>query len=441
MTTANAPSLVLSPDRREINSQGESYRYLLIEVGAPPMPTRSRPRIPLNLSVVLDASGSMQGARLASAKLAIRQLVERLRAVDIVSLVSFADEAVIHADALRIGISKSQLLHDLAGIGTRGCTNLFDGWKQGSLCAASVMEHALGRHNRVLLLSDGHANRGPFDPNTLRQHAEQLRDRGLFTSTVGVGHGYSPVQIQALAHAGGGRMHDTDTGEDLIDVLMGELDDLNETVIHNAVIELDLPPRTRGFVYGVGEETAVGGTLRIYLGDLLSGSTRRVVVQIKTPGGPVGSDLPLKARVVWSEPDRAYRRRVGAEESCALKYTNDTEALLSNRRDDMVASVVAEIWQAWIVRRATALNSEGSCADADQFIKGQLGWFARYVEGLPSGLKLVAELDGFSDDVRFALDVGRSKGLLSGAWHSLHGSSDKRRSKRGSNWKSDLKSH
>lgn len=441
MTSENTPSLVLSADRREINAHGESYRYLLIEVGAPTMPTRAHARIPLNLSVVLDASGSMQGPRLASAKQAIGQLVERLRAEDIVSLVSFADESIVHAEAVRIGSDTSQLLQDLGSIGTRGCTNLFDGWKEGARCAASVMEAQLGRHNRVLLLSDGHANRGPCDPRSLREHAEQLRDRSLFTSTVGIGAGYSPVQIQALAHAGGGRMHDTDTGEDLIDVLIGELDDLNATAIHNAVVELELPPRTRGFVYGVGEETAVGGTLRIHLGDLLSGSSRRVVVQIKTPGGPVGSDLALTARVVWSEPDRAYRRRVGPEESCVLRYTNEPDALLITRRDDAVAVVVAETWQAWIVRRATALNTSHRFTEADAFVQSQLTWFTRYVEGLPAGQKLVAELDGFGHDMLFELSDDRAKGLLTGAWHSLHCSIDKRRSKRGKDWKSGMESH
>ena len=59
--------------------------------------------------------------------------------------------------------------------------------------------------NRVIVLSDGHANRGLVEPGELGHHAAELRKRGLYTSTVGIGDNYSPVQLDAIAEHGGGR--------------------------------------------------------------------------------------------------------------------------------------------------------------------------------------------------------------------------------------------
>jgi hypothetical protein len=65
----------------------------------------------------------------------------------------------------------------------------------------------------------------------LAKHASELRKRGIVTSTVGVGHNYSPTQLQAIAEAGGGRMHDAEEPGDIAQIVMAELNDTLSTVV------------------------------------------------------------------------------------------------------------------------------------------------------------------------------------------------------------------
>ena len=54
-------------------------------------------RVPLNLSIVLDRSGSMMGEKLAAAKEAARSLVQRLWPDDVVSVVTYDDQVQVVA--------------------------------------------------------------------------------------------------------------------------------------------------------------------------------------------------------------------------------------------------------------------------------------------------------------------------------------------------------
>ena len=75
----------------------------------------------------------------------------------------------------------------LAGIEPRNSTDLHAGWLTGcEQVAAGLQAEGV---NRVLLLTDGLANRGVTDPDELARLAYDLRRRGVATSTFGVGHG------------------------------------------------------------------------------------------------------------------------------------------------------------------------------------------------------------------------------------------------------------
>ena len=78
---------------------------------------------------------------------------------------------------------------------------------KGSEHVARHMAQHPGTRNRVLVLSDGHANRGVTEPDLLADTAVGLRNRGIFTSTVGIGLDYSTAQLEVLAEHGGGMMH------------------------------------------------------------------------------------------------------------------------------------------------------------------------------------------------------------------------------------------
>ncbi|RMH12262.1 MAG: VWA domain-containing protein [Planctomycetota bacterium] len=435
MNTRPAPELSASIDSPEVSSLTSTERYLLLNVTTPPLPRENRQRLPLNLSIVIDASGSMSGARLEAAKTAVHRLIDTLEDGDMLSLVSFADEAVVHAEAVALGVEGRHRLHSVTrSLCTRGCTNLFDGWHRGVLAAAEIMDRGERRNSRVLLLSDGHANCGLLDIDAISRHASALRDRGLPTSTVGIGAAYSPTFLLALAEAGGGSLHDTDTGEDLIDVMLGELDDVRKVVVENAEIEIDLPHGVDASVLSSTDAHSVRGTLRVPLGALIEQITRRVVVRLLAPPAPEGSSLEVRARLHWNRPGIPQDHYTGEDVSVTLRSVSEAELAAAAPAPD-IAAHVAELWNAWAIRYATSLNERCDFERAVSFLDGELSRFEPYARSLPHGRKLVRELHSLRRCVGRQLDPIMTKGLIKGSRDAIHGVMDKRAAMRGRNWK------
>ena len=85
------PSLIFRSLLPAVAVDGASTLDLLITVSAPPLPPElpSRSRPPLNLALVIDRSGSMEGEKLSHARKAARLLVRGLSARDRLAIVTF----------------------------------------------------------------------------------------------------------------------------------------------------------------------------------------------------------------------------------------------------------------------------------------------------------------------------------------------------------------
>jgi len=425
-------------DNRILSTSDTSERYMLLEVESPAIQIEREDRLPLNLAIVLDASGSMGGGRLRAAKVAVHQLIDALDENDTLSLISFAEGVIAHALPVRLETDGRRTLHlAVDQVRTRGSTNLFAGWYNGARVAAEAMEREGRMRNRVLLLSDGMANRGVRSLRVIKEHAEAVCLRGLLTSTIGIGAGYSPRYLQALALAGGGSMHDTDTGEDLIDVLLGELDDARQAVAENAEIQVVLPTGVEATVLSTGDEHAVGGTLRIRLGTLFERSVRRVAVRLCTPVGQRGETLKLSARLLWNEPGCAQQQHASEVVSETLSYATES-ALPPEITDLNVASVVARLWNAWAIRSATTLNEQRDFEAAAEFLDLEMTRFECYVRDLPHGKRFLRELRSLRSRIQRRLDPAVLKGLATGSYKELHGKADMRRDVGPDDWKFDL---
>ena len=89
-------TLHISTDRRLVRAGVHSTRYLRVRIAAPEAP-RHRERLPLDVALVIDKSGSMDGGKLELAKMAARQAVELLGPRDYVALVAYDTEVELLA--------------------------------------------------------------------------------------------------------------------------------------------------------------------------------------------------------------------------------------------------------------------------------------------------------------------------------------------------------
>lgn len=67
----------------------------------------------------------------------------------------------------------------------------------------------------MIVLSDGRANQGLLSTDEIASHAQELANRNLLTSSIGIGNDYEARFLQALAISGGGDMHDAEHPDEI----------------------------------------------------------------------------------------------------------------------------------------------------------------------------------------------------------------------------------
>jgi Ca-activated chloride channel homolog len=214
---------------------GESTRLsLVVRFGADGAPD-SAARRRLNLSLVLDRSGSMAGAPLKQAIRAAQSLVGQLADDDRLSVVIYDDnaETLLAPDLAK---EKAAIQALLGRVGAGGCTNLSGGWLEG---CKHVKKHASSEYvNRVLLLTDGQANVGVTDPAVLIKTARQKSDEGVITTTLGFGSGFNEDLLIGMARAAEGNFYFIESPEDVAQVFKIELEGLSSVVGQNLVVSV-----------------------------------------------------------------------------------------------------------------------------------------------------------------------------------------------------------
>ncbi len=354
-------TLSIKTDRQLIRAAARSNRYVLLNFTAPQTP-RPESRRPVNVAFVLDRSGSMSGQnKFPLAVQAIEHSLRMLRAEDRFSLVLFDNEVDILARSVTATPAATrQALDALSSIHPRGSTDLCAGWMRGCEQVAGFV--AEEKTSRVLLLTDGLANQGVQDRDTLARHASELRQRGVSTSTFGVGADFDERLLRDMAHEGGGNFYFLESARQIPDLITSELGEALEVVIPQAAIELDIPHRASAEVLNRFRSSNADNSLRIELGDVVSAQEVEVLVRVNFPKSETGATAALRARVVGRAGD--VMQSGGIEWTYATHADNDRQA-----RDTEVDRRVADIYASRARAEATEANRRGDFVAARRVIE------------------------------------------------------------------------
>jgi Ca-activated chloride channel homolog len=245
-------------------------------------------RLPLNLSLVLDRSGSMYGGKLEAARAAAALLVRRLATTDVVSVVAYDDEVETVAPPAT-GEAQADLPRRIEAIETGGSTNLSGGWLRGR---ELVAQHRLDQGvNRVILLTDGLANAGITDPQRLTGLAAQGKAAGTTTTTIGFGEDYDERLLRAMADAGGGNTYYIENADQAASIFADELQGLLELGAQNiAVLVTPGPAAQLVAVHHDYPAAPLDSGLRLELGDLYAREPKPLLVELLV-GDDVAPDV------------------------------------------------------------------------------------------------------------------------------------------------------
>src|SRR5262245_43692201 len=124
--------IIANLDRRLTDVNSATERYLRVQVIAPDK-TGPGTRLPLNLALIIDRSGSMSGTKLEKAKEAATYCLRNLTGADRAAVVAYDDEVrVVSSSRVLTPETKNQMIADVRMIQSGGSTNLGGGWLTGA---------------------------------------------------------------------------------------------------------------------------------------------------------------------------------------------------------------------------------------------------------------------------------------------------------------------
>lgn len=192
---------------------------------------------PLNLSFVIDTSGSMKSDdKLNWVKDSFEIFISKVRDIDYVSLVSFnSDSEVVFKSTLMDSPGKRKNFKDaVLNMNPGGGTNLVAGIKDGYDQVLSTYRD--GYSNRVLFLTDGVG-----DSDGILDMAESFKDMNINVSTIGVGTNFDVNLMVDLAKAGGGSSRFISDREQMKKIFGSELDRMVVPSAKNLEMTLVVP--------------------------------------------------------------------------------------------------------------------------------------------------------------------------------------------------------
>ncbi len=215
----------------------------LLRIGIKAKEIKESERKDVVLTFVIDVSGSMgQENRLELVKQSLRELIDRLRPSDRIGIVVYGSSARDVLASTPVA-QKERIVSAIDALRTEGSTNVEDGLRRGYGYATRDFDGK--KTNRVVLCSDGVANNGVTDPESLLKQVKDKAAEGIFLSTLGFGMGnYNDHLMERLADGGNGNYAYIDDLKEARKIFSEKLAGMMEVVAQDAKLQVEFDPAT-----------------------------------------------------------------------------------------------------------------------------------------------------------------------------------------------------
>lgn len=269
---------------RFVTAGEETVLVSRLRIVAGTAPDARRPRI--NLALVVDTSGSMEGEAIEQAREASRSLLDQMRPGDRLAVVTFDSRTEVLLPSTEIDGGRLDELRDRIGqMVARGTTDLAGGLRLG---LEEVVRHydATGI-NRVVLLSDG----VPNDASTVAALSQAAGERHIAITALGLGLEYDETLLASIAQSSGGRFHFIEEPSAVAAVFRDEVLRLERMVARAAVVEITPGPGVTLDGVVAGQWSGSGSAIRVAIGDIAEGEVRDILVRLRVNPRRAGSSI------------------------------------------------------------------------------------------------------------------------------------------------------
>ena len=243
-------------------------------------------RTPSHFLALLDVSESMMDDnKLDNVKRCMSLLLKFLTPVDELSVVSFGEDSKIILNRVKAETAAVQMMeHAIDSLRTHGCTNLSAGL--GSIREILDAVPATLKTG-LLILTDGHANRGAHTPNELQRIVKRMAELypALTFSFIAYGAEHNAELMKLLSEETRGNYSIVDNLEGAALAMGDALGGIISCAAQNVVVELPDGTTTEGPYKVIGN--------RLIIGDLYAGAEKLILMS--KPDGPLrlsGMTLP-----------------------------------------------------------------------------------------------------------------------------------------------------
>jgi Ca-activated chloride channel family protein len=219
-------------------SQTNSQRQLAISMSAIAQEEFDR-NVPLNLCLILDHSGSMNGRPLETVKKAANRLVDRLSPEDRLSVVVFDHRAKVLVSNQIID-DPDRIKQQINKLSAGGGTAIDEGLRLG------IEELALGKKETIsqaFLLTDGENEHG--DNNRCLKFADLAASYNLTLNTLGFGDHWNQDILEQIADVGGGTLSYIQQPDQAVEEFSRLFNRMQAVGLTNAYLLLSVMPKVR----------------------------------------------------------------------------------------------------------------------------------------------------------------------------------------------------
>ena len=320
-------------------------------------------RSPVNVAIVLDRSGSMEGEKIDRAKDAAILAVNMLDERDIVSIVTYSDGVYVLVPSTRI-TDKEDVRRMIRSIHADGSTALFAGVSKGANELRKFFDRQ--RVNRVILLSDGLANVGPDSPGALGDLGASLRREGISVTTIGLGLGYNEDLMVQLAQRSDGNHSFVENTRDLARIFRYEFNDVLSVVAQEIEISIHCAPGIVPIRVLGRDADIADGVVYTSINQLYSNQEKYILLEVDVSPQSAGKQLPV------ATIDVNYGNMVSGlidslSSSADVQFTASDEVSEQNVNRETMADAVLQIATEQS-QRAVSLRDEGKLEEAEEIL-------------------------------------------------------------------------
>ncbi len=274
--------------------------YLLLEIQ--PTQVVAQVRMPVNVSFVLDRSGSMKGDKIERVRRATSLALDLLNAEDIVSVVIFDHRTEVLIPAGHV-TNRHDLQQRVSRIRDAGGTKIAPAVERG------LQEIARDRSNairRLVLLTDGQTE----NENECLLRADDAGRMGVPITALGVGQDWNEDLLIEMANRSGGAADYIARPDEITEYFQNTVQRAQATVIQNAVATLRLvqgvSPRAVWqvipLINNLGYRPISDRDVSVPLGELETGQGRTLLLELLVEPRPVGQYRIGQVEVTYDVP-------------------------------------------------------------------------------------------------------------------------------------------